>query len=88
MTEQMGLIQGQDYFQQLCLSIIDDLDNNNFSWYGNEQGVFLTINGQTKFIPNEADEEQEIRALWNQVKKTPSQESNPSTSESKDSKKV
>lgn len=81
MTEQIGSIHAQDYVQQLCLSIIDDLDNNYFTWYGNEQGISLTINGQTKFIPNDADEEKEIRELWNQAKKLPLQNHAPSTSE-------
>lgn len=64
----IGLQPNEDYFQQLCLSIIDDLDNNNFRWEGNEHGVSLTINGQTQFIPNEADEEEEIEKLWKQAR--------------------
>jgi len=85
MTDTIGLIHAQDYIQQLCLSIIDDLENNNFSWYGTERGVFLTINSQTKFIPNDADEEKEIEELWNRVKKTTSQASSRSTLKSKPS---
>ena len=65
----IGLLQNEEYFQQLCFSIIDDLDNNSFYWEGNELGVHLTINGQSKFIPNEADEEKEIQELWESVKK-------------------
>lgn len=64
----IGLLHNQDYFQQLCLSIIDDLENNNFHWEGNEYGVHLTINGQSKFIPNESDEEKEIEQLWKQAR--------------------
>lgn len=80
MDGQIGLIHNQDYFQQLCMSIIDDLENNNFHWEGDATGVKLTINGQTKFIPNEADEEKEIEELWNQAKNDPSQSNHPSTS--------
>lgn len=69
MDDKIGLIHNQDYFQQLCLSIIDDLENNNFHWEGNEMGVHLTINGQSTFIPNSADEEKAIEELWNQAKK-------------------
>lgn len=88
MTDQIGLKPAEDYFQQLCLSIIDDLENNNFSWYGNEHGVMLTINGQTKFIQNDSDEEEEIRELWNTAKKMPEEkDDNRSTLESNDSKK-
>jgi hypothetical protein len=65
----IGLLQNEEYFQQLCFSIIDDLENNNFHWEGNEHGVHLTINGQSQFIPNEADEEKEIKKLWKQAKK-------------------
>jgi hypothetical protein len=65
----IGLVENQEYFQQLCYSIIDDLENNNFHWEGNEFGVHLTINGQSQFIPNEADEEKEISKLWKQAKK-------------------
>lgn len=64
----IGLVENQDYFNQLCFSIIDDLENNVFYWEGNEFGVHLTINGQSVYIPNEADEEQEIRKLWKQAK--------------------
>ena len=60
----IGLAHNQEYFQQLCYSIIDDLEHNNFHWEGNEFGVHLTINGQSQFIPNEADEEKEIKKLW------------------------
>jgi len=81
MTEdKIGLEPAQEYIQQLCLSIIDDLDNNNFSWYGDERGIFLTINGQQKFISNDANEEKEIRELWKQAKNKP-QKSSRSTSE-------
>lgn len=65
----IGLLHNQDYFQQLCMSIIDDLEHNNFHWEGNEHGVYLTINGQSQFIPNEADEEKEIKKLWKTAKK-------------------
>lgn len=65
----IGLAPNQEYFDQLCFSIIDDLENNNFHWEGNELGVHLTINGQSKFIPNDANEEEEIEQLWNQAKK-------------------
>ncbi len=64
----IGIAQNQEYFDQLCFSIIDDLENNNFHWEGNEMGVHLTINGQSKFIPNDANEEEEIEQLWNQAK--------------------
>ena len=64
----IGLAPNQEYFNQLCFSIIDELDNNNFHWEGNEFGVHLTINGQSTFIPNEADEEKEIKKLWKQAK--------------------
>lgn len=64
----IGVATNQDYFNQLCFSIIDDLENNNFHWEGNELGVHLTINGQSKFIPNEADEEKEIEQLWKQAR--------------------
>lgn len=64
----IGLINNQEYFDQLCFSIIDDLENNNFHWEGNEHGVHLTINGQSKFIPNEANEEEEIEQLWKQAR--------------------
>lgn len=67
----IGLIYNQDYFDQLCFSIIDDLDNNNFHWEGNEFGVHLTINGQSVFIPNEANEEEEIKKLWKTAKRKP-----------------
>lgn len=69
MDDRIGLKHNEEYFQQLCYSIIDDLEHNNFYWEGNELGVHLTINGQSKFIPNNADEEKEIEQLWNQVKK-------------------
>lgn len=69
MDDKIGLIHNEDYIQQLCLSIIDDLDNNSFSWYGDETGVHMTINGQAKFIPNEAEEEKEIEQLWKKAKK-------------------
>lgn len=65
----IGLKPNEEYFQQLCLSIIDDLEHNVFSWEGNDHGVFLTINGKSKFIHNDADEEKEITELWNQAKK-------------------
>ncbi len=68
-NNQIGLAHNQEYFQQLCYSIIDDLENNNFHWEGNESGVHLTINGQSKFIPNEAAEEKEIKQLWKTAKK-------------------
>lgn len=64
----IGLLPNQEYFDQLCFSIIDDLENNNFHWEGNELGVHLTINGQSMFIPNDADEEKEIKKLWKQAK--------------------
>lgn len=70
LQSKIGLIPNEDYFQQLCLSIIDDLENNNFHWEGNELGVHLTINGQSAFIPNQANEEEEIEKLWNQAKRT------------------
>lgn len=66
--KRIGLIDQQDYINQLCLSIIDDLEHNSFHWEGNELGIHLTINGQSKFIPNDADEEKEISELWNQAK--------------------
>lgn len=69
MTNKIGLQPNEEYFQQLCYSIIDDLEGNNFHWEGNEFGVHLTINGQSKFIPNEADEEKEIKQLWKTAKK-------------------
>ena len=69
----IGLLENEEYFQQLCLSIIDDLENNNFHWEGNEFGVHLTINGQSQFIPNEANEEEEIEKLWNQAKRSSSE---------------
>lgn len=69
MDNQIGLIHNQDYFNQLCFSIIDDLENNNFHWEGNEFGVHLTINGQSVFIPNEANEEEEIEKLWKTARK-------------------
>lgn len=65
-----GMAENQEYFQQLCFSIIDDLENNNFHWEGNEFGVHLTINGQSVFIPNEADEEEEIKKLWKQARRS------------------
>ena len=64
----IGLIDNQESFNQLCFSIIDDLENNNFHWEGNEHGVHLTINGQSVFIPNEANEEEEIEKLWKTAK--------------------
>lgn len=67
--ERIGVHANQDYFNQLCLSIIDDLANNSFHWEGNELGVHLTINGQSKFIPNSANEEEEIEQLWKTAKK-------------------
>jgi len=69
MDNNIGLLQNEEYFQQLCMSIIDDLKHNNFHWEGNEYGVNLTINGQTQFIPNETDEEKEISKLWKTAKK-------------------
>jgi hypothetical protein len=63
-----GVLANEEYFQQLCYSIIDDLEHNNFHWEGNEHGVHLTINGQSQFIPNEADEEKEISKLWKKAK--------------------
>lgn len=66
---QIGLAHNQEYFDQLCFSIIDDLENNNFHWEGNEFGVHLTINGQSVYIPNEANEEEEIKKLWKTAKK-------------------
>lgn len=69
MDNKIGLVQNQEYFDQLCFSIIDDLENNNFHWEGNEFGVHLTINGQSVFIPNEANEEEEIKKLWKQAKR-------------------
>lgn len=68
MDDKIGLIHNQDYFQQLCLSIIDDLENNNFHWEGNQFGVHLTINGQSAFIPNGTDEMKAVEELWNQAK--------------------
>lgn len=71
MTEdpnQIGLIHNQEYFTQLCYSIIDT-SVDNFHWEGNEHGVHLTINGQSKFIPNTANEEEEIEQLWKQARK-------------------
>ena len=65
----IGLIDNQESFDQLCFSIIDDLENNNFHWEGNEFGIHLTINGQSVYIPNEANEEEEIKKLWKQAKK-------------------
>lgn len=65
----IGLKPNEEYFQQLCLSIIDDLEHNGFTWEGNEHGIMLTINGKSKFIHNDADEEKEITELWNQAKK-------------------
>ena len=65
----IGIQANEDAFTQLCLSIIDDLENNNFHWEGNIHGVHLTINGQSVFIPNEANEEEEIKKLWKQAKK-------------------
>ncbi len=65
----IGLIDNQESFNQLCFSIIDDLENNNFHWEGNEHGVHLTINGQSVFIPNEANEEEEIEKLWKTARK-------------------
>jgi hypothetical protein len=70
MDDKIGLIDNQDYINQLCLSIIDDLENNSFFWVGDATGINITINGQTKFIPNESDEEKEITELWNLAKKT------------------
>lgn len=64
----IGLIDNQESFDQLCFSIIDDLENNNFHWEGNEHGVHLTINGQSVYIPNEANEEEEIEKLWKQAR--------------------
>lgn len=70
MNENMiGIQANEEAFTQLCFSIIDDLENNNFYWEGNEHGVHLTINGQSVFIPNEADEEAEIKKLWKQAKR-------------------
>lgn len=71
MNDKIGLIDNQEYFDQLCFSIIDDLENNNFHWEGNEFGVHLTINGQSVFIPNEANEEEEIKKLWKTARKKP-----------------
>lgn len=65
----IGLKPNEEYFNQLCLSIIEDLDKNNFHWEGNEHGVQLSINGISKFIPNDSDEEKEIEQLWKQAKK-------------------
>ena len=65
----IGLIDNQESFNQLCFSILDDLENNNFHWEGNEFGVHLTINGQSVFIPNEANEEEEIEKLWKTARK-------------------
>lgn len=69
LQNKIGLAPNQEYFDQLCFSIIDDLENNNFHWEGNEHGVHLTINGQSVYIPNEAEEEKEISKLWKQAKK-------------------
>ncbi len=69
MDNRIGIAENQDYFDQLCFSIIDDLENNNFHWEGNEHGVHLTINGQSVFIPNEANEEEEIKKLWKTARK-------------------
>lgn len=69
MDNRIGIAENQDYFNQLCFSIIDDLENNNFHWEGNEFGVHLTINGQSIFIPNEANEEEEIKKLWKTARK-------------------
>ena len=65
----IGLIDNQESFDQLCFSIIDDLENNNFHWEGNEFGIHLTINGQSVYIPNEANEEEEIKKLWKTARK-------------------
>ncbi len=65
----IGIQANEESFTQLCLSIIDDLENNNFYWEGNQFGVHLTINGQSVFIPNEANEEEEIKKLWKTAKK-------------------
>lgn len=65
---QIGLKPQEEYFQQLCYSIIDDLTDNNFHWEGNANGVHLTINGQSVFIPNGADEEKAIEELWKQAR--------------------
>ena len=65
----IGLIDNQEYIDQLCFSIIDDLENNNFHWEGNEFGIHLTINGQSVYIPNEANEEEEIKKLWKTARK-------------------
>lgn len=70
MDDKIGLINNQDYINQLCVSIIDDLEHNYFHWEGDETGINININGTTKFIPNEADEQKEIEELWNRVKKT------------------
>lgn len=72
MDDKIGLANNQEYIDQLIFSIIledGDLKHNNFHWEGNEFGIHLTINGQSKFIPNEANEEEEIRQLWTSVKK-------------------
>jgi len=69
MDNRIGLIHNQESFNQLCFSIIDDLENNNFHWEGNEFGVHLTINEQSVFIPNEANEEEEIEKLWKTARK-------------------
>lgn len=69
MDNRIGIAENQEYFDQLCFSIIDDLENNNFHWEGNEFGVHLTINGQSVFIPNEANEEEEIKKLWKTARK-------------------
>ena len=63
-NKRIGLIDSEDYINQLCFSIIGDLEHNSFSWTGDEYGINITINGQSKFIPNEADEEKEIEELW------------------------
>ena len=67
--DEIGLKPNEESFQQLCLTIIDDLENNNFHWEGNNLGVHLTINGQSAFIPNSANEEEEIKKLWKQAKR-------------------
>lgn len=66
--EQIGLAHNEDYINQLCYSIIDDLENNSFFWVGDATGINITINGQTKFIPNGADEQKEIEELWTLAK--------------------
>ena len=69
LQDMIGIQSNQEYFNQLCFSIIDDLENNNFHWEGNKFGVHLTINGQSVFIPNEANEEEEIKKLWKTARK-------------------